>query len=293
MSKILVTGATGQLGAAVTENLLKRTDAANISILVRDADKAAAFKAKGVTVAIGDYSDYAAVLAALQGIDKLYLVSGTDLENRGAQHENVIKAAKEAGVKQVLYTSFQRKKNISHSAIAVVSESHLQTERILKESGLIYTILQHGLYADIIPAFAGDQLLQTKTIYLPSGTGKVSFAVRADLAEAEATILLDQTNKFDNKELEFTGNEVVSWEEIAKMISGITGETISYVSPSTDEFKGALTQAGVPLEIVGMLGDFNSGIAAGEFEEIKPDLEAILGRKPATVKSYLQSVYGK
>ena len=293
MSKILVTGATGQLGAAVTESLLKRTDASNISILVRDAAKAAAFKAKGVTVAVGDYSDYAAVLAALRGIDKLYLVSGTDLENRAAQHENVINAAKEAGVRQVLYTSFQRKKNISHSAIAEVSESHIQTERILKASGLIYTILQHGLYADIIPAFAGEQLLETKTIYLPSGTGKVSFAVRADLAEAEATILLDQTHKFDNKELEFTGNEAVSWEEIAKIITGITGETIAYVSPSEDEFKGALTQAGVPLEIVGMLADFNAGIAAGEFEEIKPDLETILGRKPATVKSYLQSVYGK
>jgi len=293
MSKILVTGATGQLGAAVTESLLKRTDATNISILVRDAAKAAAFKAKGVTVAVGDYGDYAAVLAALRGIDKLYLVSGTDLENRAAQHENVINAAKEAGVRQVLYTSFQRKKNISHSAIAEVSESHIQTERILKASGLIYTILQHGLYADIIPAFAGEQLLETKTIYLPSGTGKVSFAVRADLAEAEATILLDQTHKFDNKELEFTGNEAVSWEEIAKMISGITGETIAYVSPSEDEFKGVLTQAGVPLQIVGMLADFNAGIAAGEFEEIKPDLETILGRKPATVKSYLQSVYGK
>ena len=293
MSNILVTGATGQLGAAVTESLLKKTSADHISILVRDAAKAEAFKAKGVNIVVGDYSDYTAMVAALQGIDKLYLVSGTDLENRTAQQLNVINAAKEAGVKHIFYTSFQRKKDIQKSAIEVVSASHIETENALKASGLTYTLLQHSLYADIIPAFAGEQLLERKSIYLPAGDGRVSFVQRADLAEAEATMLLDETGRFDNKAIELTGSETTSWKDISAIVSEITGTEIIYNSPSVEEFINALTGAGVPAEFAGFLAAFNQGIAAGEFEEISTELESLLGRRPATVKSFLESVYGK
>lgn len=293
MSNILITGATGQLGAAVTESLLKKTNADHISILVRDAAKAEAFKAKGVKVVAGDYNDYTSMVAALQGIDKLYLVSGTDLANRTAQQLNVINAAKEAGVKHIFYTSYQRKKNIKNSAIEVVSASHIETENALKASGLTYTLLQHSLYADIIPAFAGDQLLERKSIYLPAGDGRVSFVQRADLAEAEATMLLDETGRFDNKAIELTGSETTSWEEIAAIISDVTGTKIIYTAPSVEEFISTLTGAGVPAEFAGFLAAFNQGIAAGEFEEISTELESLLGRKPATVKSFLESVYGK
>jgi len=293
MSKILVTGATGQLGAAVTESLLKQTDAANVSILVRDAEKAAAFKAKGVNVLIGDYDNYPSLVAALLGIDKLYLVSGNDIVNRAAQQEKVIKAAKEAGVKHILYTSFQRKQEVEKSAIEMIATSHIQTEEHLKASGLTYTLLQHGLYADIIPLFAGGQLLETKSIYLPAGSGKASYALRTDLAEAGAIILLDETGKFDNKEIELTGITAVSWEEIATNISSIVGENITYTSPSADEFKTVLTNAGVPAEYIGLFSAFSLAIGAGEFDEATDDLESILGRKPATVQSYLESVYAK
>ncbi|MCF0056686.1 SDR family oxidoreductase [Dyadobacter sp. CY356] len=292
MSKILVTGATGHLGAAVTNFLLQKTDASNISILVRDPAKAEGFKTKGVNIHVGDYDNSEALLKAFDGVDKLYLVSGL-AHNRGEQHENVINAAKKAGVKQILYTSFQRKTEASDSPIGFIAESHLYTENVLKASGVIYTILQHGLYADIIPMFAGAHLLQSKAIYLPAGEGKTAFATREDFAETGANILLDETDKFDNQSIELAGSEAISWADIAAMISKVTGETISYVNPPVSEFVETLTKAGAPAEMAGLVAGFSQAIGQGEFEGTNGILENILRRKPATVEEYLKGVYGK
>lgn len=293
MSNILVTGATGHLGKAVTESLLKKTDAANISILVRDAEKAAEFKAAGVNVKIGDYNNYASLGEAFKGIDKVYMVSGNDLANRIPQHDNVINAAKEAGVKYIVYTSYQRKNETDTSPIAFVGNGHLHTEQKLKESGLIYTILQHGIYADMIPIFAGEHLLQNRTIYLPAGDGKTTYVVRTDFGEAGANVLLDETGKYDNKSIELGGAEGLSWVDVAKLISEITGAKIDYVSPSNEEFTETLTKAHVPAEYIGLFTAFSNAGKEGEFENVTDNLKSIFGREPETVKEYLKTVYGK
>ncbi|WP_462267971.1 SDR family oxidoreductase [Mucilaginibacter sp.] len=293
MSTILITGATGQLGAAVADALLKKTNAANLKVLVRDKAKAAVLQKKGVKIAEGDYNDYDSLVAAFTGADKIYFVSGNDLPTRGEQHSNVVKAAIQAGVKHVVYTSTQRKNETGTSPIAFVAQSHLSTEQALKESGLTYTILQHTLYEDLIPLWAGPQVLDNKTIYFPAGEGKAAFALRTDMAEAAAIILLDESEKYHNKAIEISGAEAVSWQQIADDISAITGQPISYVSPSAEEFTAALQQAGVPEEIIQMSAGFAKAIEEGEFSNVNPALEEILGRKPVTVKAYLQGVYGK
>src|SRR5882762_1510825 len=231
MKKILVTGATGPLGSAVVSSLLDKTAAVNIAVLVRDAAKAGWLQAKGVEVRIGDYSDYGSLVAAFKDIEKVYFVSGNDIARRRPQHDNVVNAAREAGVRHVVYTSFQRKDETAASPIHFVATSHLHTERILKASGLTYTILQHGIYADMIPIFAGEQLLDTKTLYQPSGDGRTAFAVRTDLAEAGANVLLETTGKYDDKAFELTGPEAVSYDDVAAGISAATGLSIGYYSP--------------------------------------------------------------
>jgi NAD(P)H dehydrogenase (quinone) len=294
MSNILITGATGHIGKAVTESLLKKTNKAALSILARDADKASAFNAIGVNVRIGNYDNYTSLLAAFKGIDKLYMVSGNnDLANRHKQHANVINAAKEAGVKHIVYTSYQRKNETETSPIAMVGSSHLYTEELLKASGLIYTILQHGLYADLIPAFAGEQLLRNKTIYLPAGDGETTYALRADQAEAGANILLDETGKYNNTSIELGGPAAVSWAMVAEIISEITGETIVYTPADYAEFVETMTKAGVPAKISGIVAGFSLAAKEGEFDHVTNNLETLLGRKPVSVHTYLQSVYGK
>jgi len=292
MSNILVTGATGPLGKAVVESLLQKTNPANIHILVRDTAKAADLIAKGVTAHEGNYDDRASLVKAFKGIDKLYLVSGNDLHHRIQQHFNVVDAAVEAGIKHILYTSFQRKNETDTSPIGPVAESHLKTEQKIKSSGLTYTLLQHGIYADMIPIFAGAHLLENHTIYLPAGDGRTAYAVRTDQAEAGANILVDESGKYDNKSIELAGPEAVSWTQIAEIIKGITGKPIVYVSPSVDEFKTTLSGAGVPDEIVWIVAAFSQAAEAGEFANISNEMEAILGRKPVTVAAYLQGIYG-
>ena len=246
MSKILVTGATGQFGKAAIEFLLKKgVNPADISALVRDESRAGGLKAKGVSLVRGDYDSYDSLIAAFAGIEKLLFVSGSDIANRVKQHENVVKAAKEAGVKHVVYTSFQRKNESESSPIALVAEGHIKAESLLKESGLTYTIMKNNIYMDMLPMFLGEQLLETGVAYLPAGDGKVGFALREDMAEAAAIILTGEGHQ--NREYDITGEEAVSIGEVASIISDVTGKTITYVSPTQEEYIKTLTEAGVRL----------------------------------------------
>src|SRR5215207_6303175 len=128
MCKILITGATGQLGRAAVDELLQKVNAGDISVLVRDPQKAAELKAKGINVIKGDYNEYASQVTAFKGIDRLYFVSSSDVMNRFAQHQNVVKAAVKAGVGHIFYTSAQRKSEDGSSPIALVADAHWQTD---------------------------------------------------------------------------------------------------------------------------------------------------------------------
>lgn len=289
MSRILVTGATGHLGKVVTEELLKRTDAANIAVLVRDPDKAAAWQAKGVTVLKGDYGDYNSLVTAFQGIDKLYFVSGNDVVNRIPQHENVVKAAVAAKVKHVFYTSYQRKTEDASSPLAMVGAAHLQTEKWLKASGLAYTILKHALYSDVLPIFLGEKVLESG-ISLPAGDGKATYASRHDMGEAGAILLLGSGH--ENKSYDLATDAVYSFNDIAQILSELSGKSIQYISASVADFTAQLAQAGVPVEWIHMIAAFGEGIAQGEFNFPDSTLEKLLGRKPETLKAFLKTAYG-
>jgi NAD(P)H dehydrogenase (quinone) len=293
MSKIMVTGATGRLGKQAVEALLEKIDARNISVLVRESSKADKLQAQGVNVFIGDYNDYVSLVAAFAGIEKLYLISSNDLENRLAQHQNVINAAKEASVKHIIYTSFQRKTETPGSSLSVVSQSHLDTEAAIVSSGLTYTILKHALYADIIPDFAGGQLLKNQTLLFPAGQGKTAFATSEDMAAGGAAVLLEDVSRFNNKAIDIAGSQAISWAEIADIISEITGKQIRYLSPEISFYKEALTQAQVPPVFVNMLAGFAQATAEGEFDQVTGELESLIGRKPISAAEYLRTVYGK
>jgi len=143
----------------------------------------------------------------------------------------------------------------------------------------------------MIPVFSGEHLLETKTIYQPAGDGKVAYAVRTDLAEAGANVLLETTDKYDNKIFQLTGSEAISYYDAAKSISKATGLTISYHSPSVEEFRGTLVKAGVPAEVVDVLAGFATAIKIGEFDRVSGHLEALLGRQPKTAGQFLASFY--
>ena len=286
---ILITGATGHFGKATIDSLLKKGVPANtIAALVRDEAKAADLKAKGIIIRKGDYNDYASLVKAFTGVDKLLLVSGNELAQRGEQQVSAVKAATEAGVKHILYTSFLRKDESAQSPIAFVSLSHLSTEAAIKASGIPYTILQNSLYADVLPMFMGEKVLQTG-IFFPAAEGRTSFATRADMAEATANILTSEGHA--NKEYAIANTVNYSLQDAAAYLSELSGKEITFFSPSQEVYAETLTKAGVPAEYIGLFAGFSAAIAQGEFDATTADLEKLLGRKPTTLKDYFKATY--
>jgi NAD(P)H dehydrogenase (quinone) len=289
MNKILVTGATGHLGKATVTQLVEKVDAKNVAVLVRDAAKAEDLKQLGVEIRVGDYSNYPSLVNAFKGIDKLFFVSANDVEARMQQHENIVKAAKEADVKHVVYTSFIRNNETETSPIALVASSHIKAEEWLKESGIAYTFLRNALYMDLLPWFTGDKVLETGTVYFPSADGKSSFTLRNDMAAVGAHVLA--TGGHENKIYNITNTEAVSFADIAAMLAEISGKPIKHVSPTFDEFVATMVAAGVPEGMAQFEASFAEGIKQGEFAQTSNDIELLTGKKPTTVKQFLQQVY--
>ncbi len=286
---ILVTGATGNFGKSTIDFLLEKgMPSGNIAALVRDEEKAAELKSKGVSLRMADYDNYDQLVRAFSGVDKLLLVSGSDIVNRAQQHENVVNAAKEAGVKYILYTSFERKNESDSSPISFVASSHIATENWIKNSGMTYTIFRNNLYLDILPWFFGENVLETG-VFLPAGETKSALTLRNDMAEATANVLMSSGH--ENKEYSFSNSEQVSMSDVAKSLGEVVGKEIHYVSPSQEVYTETLTKANVPAHFIGMFAGFSEAIKQGEFETSKSDLETILGRKPTTAKQFLAQVY--
>lgn len=286
---ILVTGATGHFGKATIDHLLNKGVLANtIVALVRDENKAQDLKAKGVQVKIGDYNDYQTLINAFKGIEKLLLVSSSDLEHRTQQQLNAIMAAKEAGVKHIYYTSFERKNETATSPIAGVALSHVDTENALKESGLAYTIFKNNLYMEVFLFFFGDKVLE-QGIYFPAGNTKAGYVLRDDMAEAMANVLV--TKGHENKTYSISNANNVSIGDVAETMSKLAGKSVNYFSPSNEEYVSTLTQAGVPTPYIQMFSGFAEAIKQGEFETSQSDLETLLGRKPTSLKTFLQQAY--
>lgn len=290
MSKILVTGATGQLGSSLINKLLEKVSPGEITALVRDENKAEALKNKGVQIVVGNYADYASLVKAFKGIDKLYFISSSEMMNRIEQHKNVVQAAVEAKVGHIFYTSVQRKSEDGSSPSAIITNDHVKTDEIIKQSELTYTILRHGLYSDILPMFIGDKIIETGTIFLPAADGKAAFASRKDMAEAGAILLT--TNGHENKTYEISGVDSLSFHDIAGILSELSANSIQYISPSPEQYVDQLRSYDVPEQMIQGASNLCVGIAQAEFDFPSNDLQNILGRKLETVKEFLKVAYG-
>jgi NAD(P)H dehydrogenase (quinone) len=283
---ILVTGATGHLGTATVEHLLKRTKADSIVALARSEEKAKALRDKGVEVRIGDFDDVTSLDKAMQGIEKVLLISTVD-HNRLQQHKNVVDAAKRAAVHHIAYTGVSMR-DLNTSAITGLMEAHFQTEDYIRSSGMSFTILRNTLYTDVIPFYVGDQVFEAG-IHFPAGTGSVPFALRNEMGEAIANVLLQDGH--ENKTYAIAGNTLYSFKDIADELSVLSGKTIAYTDANAADYTDKLKQFDVPEYLIYMLAGFATDIKNKQFEIISNDLESLLGRKPASLKEGLKLIY--
>lgn len=273
---IAVTGATGKLGQWVIEDLLKTIPPSDIAVLVRDVSKADGFKKKGIQVRAANYDDAGSWGSALQGVKKLLLISSSEVGKREAQHKTVIRAAKEAKVEHLIYTSIL---NADTSTLGLATE-HVATEKAIKESGIPYTFLRNGWYFENQTENLGGAL-QGGMIHGAAGEGRFSYASRKDYAEAASRVL--RTSGHEYKIYELGGDTAVSLKELAAEVSKQTKKTVGYMNHSFDDYKKALMGFGLPEGFAQLLADSDAKAAKGELETKSKDLSKLIGRPTTTL----------
>src|SRR5690606_19508653 len=276
--KIGITGATGQLGRLVVDYAKKSTSPSNIVALVRDPEKA---KDLGVEVRAFDYNKPEALEAQLKGIDRLLLISGSEIGKRVQQHENVIRAAKAAGIKLLAYTSLL---HTASSPIFLASE-HLPTEKILRASGITYAILRNGWYTENYTQRI-SQNITAGAVFGCAGQGKISAAARKDFAEAAAVVLTGEGHEF--KIYELAGDESFTLSDLAAEISKQTGKKIVYNNLSEAELVEVLKNAGLPEQMAGAFASIDTHIANGALYDNSHQLSQLIGRKTTPLSAVVK-----
>ncbi|MFW2541934.1 SDR family oxidoreductase [Primorskyibacter sp. 2E107] len=271
--KYMVTGASGQLGGLVIEALLANVPASEIGALVRRPEAAAALEAKGVTVRVADYTDPAALSAAFSGVDRLLLISSSEVGQRTSQHEAVINAAQAAGVGFLAYTSLLAAKT---SPLTVLAGEHVATEEALAASGLSYAVLRNGWYTENyvmgVPA-----ALEHGALIGAAGEGRISSAARRDYAEAAAAVLTGDLPD-SGTVYELAGDASYTLADFAAELSKSSGKDIPYVNMSGEDYAGALKSAGLPEPVALMLANSDEGAAQGGLYSPSTDLSDLIGR---------------
>jgi len=266
--KIGITGATGQLGRLVVKKLKQKVSADSIVALVRNTQIATEL---GVEVREFDYTKPEKLVHSLHGIDKLLLISSNQIGQRLTQHKAVIDAAKQAGVKQIVYTSILHADN---SPMSLAAE-HLGTEQAIKASGLVYTFLRNGWYTE---NYAGSikGAIDAGAFIGCAGDGKISSAARVDYAEAAAVVLAGENH--ENKIYELAGDKAYTLAELAAEISAQAGKNIPYNNLTEAKYTEILTGFGLPQGIPEMLAESDTGASKGGLFDDSHELSSLIGR---------------
>ncbi|RYY10654.1 MAG: SDR family NAD(P)-dependent oxidoreductase, partial [Chitinophagaceae bacterium] len=205
--------------------------------------------------------------------------------DRSTQHSNVISAARETGVKHVVYMSIMRKEG-STRIMPEVTESDLFTEQVLTSSGLAYTIVYHPPFTDLLPLYF-DPNPYENGVKIPANNGKMSPATRDELAEAHAEILT--TPGHENKTYSLGGSDSISFAEIAKILADIKGQPVSFTTITPEEYIDRIVTQGPPRNVAEFITSWVLAIEGGEFEYQSGDIERLLRRKTKTFREYIES----
>jgi len=267
MTKIAITGATGQLGRLVVAKLKEKTATDNIVALVRSPQKAADL---GVEAREADYNQPETLEQTLAGINTLLLISGSEVGKRATQHKNVIDAAKKNGVKWIVYTSLLHADTSSLS----LAEEHLATEAALKDAGIPYTLLRNGWYTEnytgsIPGALAGGAFIGS------AGEGKISSAARADFADAAVVVLTGEGH--EGKVYELAGDEAYTLRDLAAEVSRQTGRDIPYKNLPEADYAAALTSFGLPEGLAQAIAGWDTAAAKDDLFSDSHQLSALTG----------------
>ncbi|MFG6582827.1 SDR family oxidoreductase [Sulfitobacter sp. 1A12779] len=279
---IAITGATGQLGRLVINTLKTKNAPGGIVALARNIDKAADL---GVPARIFDYDAPKTLPAALDGVDTLLLISGSDIGRRVSQHAAVIEAAKAAGVQHIVYTSLLK----APSSTLGLAPEHVETEKLLAASGIGHTVLRNGWYTENY-AMGLPAALEHNALIGAAKDGRISSATRQDYAEAAAAVLLDTGLR--GKTYELSGDESFTLADLAATLSAQAGKDIPYVDMPEADYAAALTGAGLPTELAGFLAHCDVQASKGVLFDDGTQLSTLIGRPTTPLATAVAAAIG-
>ncbi len=274
-SRLLVTGASGQLGRLIVDHLLLTVPAGAIAATVRSTEAGEPLAALGVGIHLADYDQPETLDAAMVGIERVLLISSSAIGKRVAQHRNVIDAAKRASVGLLAYTSVL---HADTSPLGLAGE-HRETETLLRSSGVPFVLLRNGWYtenymASIPVALTHHALLGS------AGQGRIASAARADYAAAAAAVLMSEVD-IAGQTFELAGDDSYTLSELASEVARQSGQDVVYKDLPQPDYEAALLGAGLPKVLAALLADSDAGAARGALFDESRQLGALI-RRPTT-----------
>jgi len=290
---LLITGASGKLGRRTAELVLERDDRPELILVTRSPDAIADLGDRGATVRFGDFADPASLPAAFAGTDRMLLISTHDVgEERVAQHRAAIDAAREVGVRQVVFTSFI---NPTAANPAGVIPDYRATEDLLAASGLEWTFLRNAGYAEFqIPDGEPDRFpegklaLDTGVLRNNTGDGKVAYVSREDCA-AVAAAVLSEGAKHAGRAYDITGPELIGGSELAELYARISGRPVTRQAVSDAQYIEGLVAGGMPEFIAGFLASFGAATRLGALGVLSTTVADLTGRPATTMSAVLEA----
>ena len=269
--RVLVTAATGQLGRLVVAELLKALPAGRIAVTVRDPAKAAEWAAAGVRVHRADYADPAGWDAALAGVDRVLLISSSELGQRVAQHRTVIAAARRAGVSLLAYTSVLH----ADTSVLGLAAEHRATEADVRASGVPFALLRNGFYTENY-LMGIDQAIAHGAVAGSAGAGRIAAAARADYAAAAAAVL--RGGDHAGRTYELAGDEPFTMADFAAAVGARAGRPVAYRDLPEAAYRAMLESVGLPAAMADLVADSSARAADGALFDDGRQLSRLIGR---------------
>ena len=280
--KLAITGASGQLGRLTADALLERIAPSDVVLISRQPANLAGYAERGVELRAGDFADPAALADALAGVDRLLIISTDAVGSRLEPQIAAVKAAAQAGVSRILYTSITRPEPGNPAAVVA---DHAGTEQALRDSGTRWTILRNAIYADMQRPTI-EQAATTGQLVTNVGAGRYAYVTRADCAEAAAAALV--SDEADDTIFDITGPQAVSSADLAALGTQVGGREVAVVDVDDAAYVAGLVEhAGLPRPVAELLASFHIAARLGYFETVTDDFTRLTGRAATSLAALL------
>jgi NAD(P)H dehydrogenase (quinone) len=300
MTKIVITGASGNYGRLATDGLIAQGRAKDLILITRSPDKLVDRVGQGCAVRYGDFDKPETLAEAVRGADKMLLISGTRVGARVVQHQAAVDAAVAAGVQHIVYTSFIGIDDPTNPA--EVRHDHIETERLIKASGAKWTMLRDAHYADAMILMAGPGAVASGQWVSNAGDGREAMVWRDDCAACAVAVLSGAGH--EGQTYNITGPELQTFAECAALMAEITGRPVAYVPVYDAAMYEMFDAMGIPRRPVDDLSvggipwnsddmvTFGQAIREGFLEVCTDDVERLTGRKAQSVRTMIEANVG-